>query len=150
MTSDDVQRRHRREAANDSRRGARVYDESLLRPIRRCRVSQAQLENGRLMPVATELRAVWDAMRPSYQALLGGAMTPEAAAAAMQRDALEKIELMHRDVEPERVGASRCKLVGLLLLVGWIVLAARQLRRASSATGAAIGSPTCSCCRRWS
>ena len=49
------------------------------------------------MPVATELRAVWDAMRPQYQAVLGGAMTPEAAAATMQRDALEKISQMHRD-----------------------------------------------------
>ncbi len=32
--------------------------------------SLAQLKNGRLMPTATELRAVWDAMRPPYQALV--------------------------------------------------------------------------------
>ena len=38
--------------------------------------SLAQLKNGRLMPTGTELRAVWDGMRPNYQGLLSGAMTP--------------------------------------------------------------------------
>ena len=81
-----------------------VYEESLSSTDPTYRVSQAQRENTRLMPVATELRGVWDAMRPQYQALLGGRTTPEVAAATMQRDALENIELMHRHVTPDRSG----------------------------------------------
>jgi arabinogalactan oligomer/maltooligosaccharide transport system permease protein len=84
------------------------------------RASLAQLENGRLMPVATELRAVWDAMRPSYQALLGGNMTPEEAAAKMQRDAVEKIALMHRQLEPAQ-GQLAVQLAGGGLLVAWLL-----------------------------
>ncbi len=53
--------------------------------------SALQIEHGRLMPVVPEMRAIWDAMRPSYQAVLGGAMTPEQAAKAMQDLALRKI-----------------------------------------------------------
>ena len=72
------------------------------------------------MPVATELRAVWDAMRPSYQALLAGSMTPEAAADQMQRDALLKIEQMHREFEPAH-GQAALAWIGLGLLVAWLV-----------------------------
>ena len=49
----------------------------------------------RAMPVVPELRAIWDAMRPSYQAVLGGVKTPEQAAADMQALALRKIEEMN-------------------------------------------------------
>jgi maltose-binding protein MalE len=47
------------------------------------------------MPVVPELRAIWDAMRPSYQAVLGGAKTPEQAAKEMQELALRKIMEMN-------------------------------------------------------
>ncbi len=46
-----------------------------------------QLEVGRPMPVVTELRWIWDAMRPSYQAIFTGNMTPKEAARAMQAQA---------------------------------------------------------------
>lgn len=46
-----------------------------------------QMEVGRPMPVVTELRWIWDAMRPSYQAIFTGNMTPEEAAKDMQRQA---------------------------------------------------------------
>jgi maltose-binding protein MalE len=46
-----------------------------------------QMEVGRPMPVVTELRWIWDAMRPSYQAIFTGNMTPEEAARAMQEQA---------------------------------------------------------------
>jgi maltose-binding protein MalE len=59
------------------------------------RNSVLQIERGRAMPVVPELRAVWDAMRPSYQAVLGGARTPEQAAKDMQRLALQKIAEMN-------------------------------------------------------
>ena len=53
--------------------------------------SQIQIDRGRSMPVVPELRAIWDAMRPSYQAVLGGVKTPEQAAKDMQNLALRKI-----------------------------------------------------------
>jgi len=54
-----------------------------------------QLELGRPMPVAPELRAIWDAMRPPYQSVLGGSMTPERAAREMQSLAVRKIAEMY-------------------------------------------------------
>ena len=57
--------------------------------------SRRQIDRGRAMPVVPELRAIWDAMRPSYQAVLGGAKSPEEAARDMQRLALRKIAEMN-------------------------------------------------------
>jgi maltose-binding protein MalE len=59
------------------------------------RNSQIQIEHGRAMPVVPELRAIWDAMRPSYQAVLGGSKSAEQAAIDMQGDALRKIKEMN-------------------------------------------------------
>jgi len=59
------------------------------------RNSAIQIKQGRTMPVAPELRAIWDSMRPGYQAVLGGALTPESAAEAMQQLALAKIREMN-------------------------------------------------------
>ena len=57
--------------------------------------SAVQIERGRLLPMVPELRAVWDAMRPSYQAVLGGSKTPEQAARDMQDLAVRKIGEMN-------------------------------------------------------
>ncbi len=57
--------------------------------------SRLQIENGRSMPIVPELRAIWDAMRPSYQAVLGGVKSPEQAAKEMQKLALRKINEMN-------------------------------------------------------
>lgn len=81
-------------------------------------VSRLQLENGHLMPVVTELRAVWDGMRPAYQAVLGGSLSPAEAAERMQSDAEGFIATMHRRIEP----APWLPLLGLLL--GLALLAA--------------------------
>ncbi|MCU0643025.1 MAG: extracellular solute-binding protein [bacterium] len=43
-----------------------------------------QLEVGTLMPVVTELRWIWDAMRPGYQSIFTGRLTPVQAAKEMQ------------------------------------------------------------------
>ncbi|MDZ7263275.1 MAG: extracellular solute-binding protein [candidate division KSB1 bacterium] len=43
-----------------------------------------QMAVGTLMPVVAELRWVWDAMRPAYQSIFTGRLTPEQAAADMQ------------------------------------------------------------------
>jgi maltose-binding protein MalE len=58
--------------------------------------SRAQYDVGRRMPVVPEMRAVWDAMRPSLQLAMNGKLDPQAAAAAMQREAVEKIAAMQR------------------------------------------------------
>jgi len=59
------------------------------------RNSAVQIEHGRPMPVVAELRAIWDSMRPGYQAVLGGSLTPEEAAHEMQKLALTKIREMN-------------------------------------------------------
>lgn len=56
------------------------------------RNSALQIERGRPMPVVPELRAIWDAMRPGYQAVLGGSKTPQQAAKEMQLLAVRKIQ----------------------------------------------------------
>jgi len=57
--------------------------------------SAQQIQRGRTMPVIPELRAIWDSMRPSYQAVLGGAKSPEQAAREMQDLAVRKIKEMN-------------------------------------------------------
>jgi arabinogalactan oligomer/maltooligosaccharide transport system permease protein len=119
MVSDEVQRRLvQRLKMLPGRRSA--WDERLLDSDPTLATSRRQLENGRLTPIATELRAVWDGMRPSYQALLGGTLAPEAAAAQMQRDAVAKIDLMHRRIEPGRTPAA-LRTIGALLLAAAFV-----------------------------
>ena len=50
-----------------------------------------QMLVGRLMPPVTEMRWIWDAMRPSYQAVFTGSVTPEQAAENMQALSLKLI-----------------------------------------------------------
>lgn len=57
--------------------------------------SLLQILRGRPMPVVPEMRAVWDAMRPAYQAVMGGARSPEQAAKDMQALAVRKIREMN-------------------------------------------------------
>jgi maltose-binding protein MalE len=59
------------------------------------RNSLEQIRRGKPMPVVPEMRAIWDAMRPSYQAVMGGAKTPEQAAREMQKLAVRKIRDMY-------------------------------------------------------
>jgi arabinogalactan oligomer/maltooligosaccharide transport system permease protein len=119
MASDEVQRRLVQKLRMlPGRRSA--WNDPLFESDPTLASSRSQLENGRLMPVATELRAVWDGMRPSYQALLGGTMTPEAAAAQMQRDAISKIDLMHRELEPGQSVAVLQTIIAILLAVALI------------------------------
>ncbi len=59
------------------------------------RNSRLQIERGKPMPVVPELRAIWDAMRPSYQAVLNGTKTAKQAARDMQELAVRKIAEMN-------------------------------------------------------
>jgi maltose-binding protein MalE len=72
-----------------------LYDDPFVKNDELLINSQKQIEFGRAMPVIPELRAVWDAMRPSYQAVLGGSKTAEQAAADMQNLAVRKIAEMN-------------------------------------------------------
>lgn len=97
-----------------------VHDQALKLQDPAFLVSQQQARQTRLIPVATELRAVWDAMKPQYQAVLAGTTSPTTAADAMQRDALDKIRQMHQQVTPT-FGSIGVRLFGLAALVGWLV-----------------------------
>ncbi len=97
-----------------------LYDDPALTADPTLLASKQQLDNGRLMPVDSELRAVWDAMRPHYQSLLGGNATAEEAARDMQRDADRAIELMNRTSDGQ-AGAWIWQLLGILLCGGLIV-----------------------------
>jgi len=83
------------------------------------RASRQQLENGRAMPVVAELRAVWDSMRPHYQALLGGGATPQQAARQMQAAAVDKIGQMNEVVQPG-VTAWLIEVLALILVLGFL------------------------------
>ncbi len=56
--------------------------------------SKRQIDVGKPMPIVPELRAIWDAMKPNYQAVLNGQKTPEQAARDMQLLSERKIREM--------------------------------------------------------
>jgi maltose-binding protein MalE len=56
--------------------------------------SMEQALHGRPMPVVPEMRAIWDAMRPYYQSVMGGKLDPAEAARDMQEQAVRKISEM--------------------------------------------------------
>ena len=122
MASDDVQRRLVQRLRMLPARKT-VWDDPVFSTDATLAASRAQLENGRLMPVATELRAVWDGMRPAYQAVLGGSLEPAAAAKRMQHDAEGFIDSMHRRIEPSPLVPVLATIVGL----GLLALLVRQL-----------------------
>jgi maltose-binding protein MalE len=72
-----------------------LYDDPFIKSDEILVNSRLQIERGKPMPVVPELRAIWDAMRPSYQAVLGGAKTAKEAARDMQELALRKIKEMN-------------------------------------------------------
>jgi len=134
MTSEPVQRRIVRELRMLPVRQS-LQTDPLFATDPTLRASLEQLQNGRLMPVDTELRAIWDAMRPPYQALLGGSMKPADAAATMQREALAKIDQIHADAAPDN-SLAVLNLLGLILIAALVVWQrhsftqlARDLRR---------------------
>ena len=98
------------------------------------------------MPVATELRAVWDAMRPKYQALLGGGVASPGSRRQCMRDALEKIEPMHREFKP-RLKDGRFAMAWICSTRCLASLAAKQLSAFSSPTGDVIRPATFSSSR---
>jgi maltose-binding protein MalE len=72
-----------------------ALENDLVKKDQLIQASISQMEVGKPMPVIPELRAIWDAMRPYYQAVLGGTMQPEVASRKMQELAIKKIEEMN-------------------------------------------------------
>ncbi len=72
-----------------------ALENDLVKKDKLVQASISQMEVGKPMPVVPELRAIWDAMRPFYQAVLGGTMQPEKASREMQELAIKKIEEMN-------------------------------------------------------
>ena len=58
--------------------------------------SIAQMMEGKPMPVVPEMRAIWDALRPSQEEIMANKTTPQAAAAKMQALAEQKIKEMNQ------------------------------------------------------
>jgi maltose-binding protein MalE len=73
-----------------------LYERPLVKDDPLLQASLKQVKLGRRMPVVPEMRAIWDAMRPSFQDVLNGNLTPEEAAKRMQADAVQKIREMGR------------------------------------------------------
>jgi arabinogalactan oligomer/maltooligosaccharide transport system permease protein len=63
------------------------------------RVSTTMVRIGKASPLIPEMRAVWDAMRPPYQNVLGGNISAPAAAKEMQRLAVQKIREMNEGAQ---------------------------------------------------
>ncbi len=97
-----------------------LLDDPLLDEDPTLKASVIQMQNGRMMPVVAELRAIWDTMRPQYQALLGGSITPEEAAANMQIEAQKSITRMNQELKPTAF-AQVFKGLMVLALVGVLV-----------------------------
>jgi maltose-binding protein MalE len=58
------------------------------------RASRDQIDKGKLMPIVPEMRAIWDAMRPNYQSVLNGELSPDEGARRMQQRAETMIKRM--------------------------------------------------------
>jgi arabinogalactan oligomer/maltooligosaccharide transport system permease protein len=80
------------------------------------------------MPVVPEIRAVWDALRGPYQSVLGGELSPDAAAAKAQELAMRQITAMNEVIQP---GPGTKVLNGFLVVlgIGALYVMARAVRR---------------------
>jgi maltose-binding protein MalE len=95
LTSPEAELRSVRELAIlPSHRDA--YRDSTLLQDPYLAVSITAIERGRRMPVVPEMRVIWDAMRPAMENVMNGTMTPAAAAADMQKRALDQIANMKK------------------------------------------------------
>lgn len=95
LTSDGAQRTYARTMRTIPSR-PKVLDDPDLAADEFIRISAAQAEVGRPMPVDPELRAVWDALRPNYQSVLNGTKSPAQAARDAQAAALKMIAEMNQ------------------------------------------------------
>jgi len=81
---------------------------------------------GRPMPIIPEMRAIWDALREQYQAVLGGTISPQIAARRAQENSVKQIKIMNEVIQP---GMQATILYGIIMLVSIIlfVIILRQI-----------------------
>lgn len=84
------------------------------------------MKKGIPMPVAPELRAVWDALRTQYQAVLGGAVDVNKAGPLAQAEALRQIKTMN-DIREPGIQALVVKILGFLVLAFALGLFIREI-----------------------
>ncbi len=125
LTDEGTQRRYLKEQFIVPSRLS-LRDEPILRTNATLRASVQAANTGRLMPTQTEMRAVWDAMRPPYQSLMAGNITAEEAAAEMQRAAEEKIATLTTVAEPDAF-APVVPIIGLVALAALLFWQRRAL-----------------------
>ena len=80
------------------------------------------VEVGRPMAVVPEMRAIWDALRTQYQAVLGGNIEPNIAAQLSQENALKQIRLMNEIQLEDKSGAIIKILMIIFALLGMAYL----------------------------
>ena len=66
---------------------------------------------GKPMPIVPEMRAIWDALRTQYQAVLGGNISVDQAATRSQEQSLAQIQDMNEVLEPD----------GTAFLIKWVL-----------------------------
>ena len=99
LTGKETQERFLKEKIYPSRIALR--DAAILREDPTLVASIAQIERGRTMPTAMEIRAVWDGMRPHYQQIMAGSVTAAEATPRMQADTVSKIATLTSSVQPD-------------------------------------------------
>jgi arabinogalactan oligomer / maltooligosaccharide transport system permease protein len=100
-----------------AQRDRRVLDDPIIR------VSIEQVRIGKASPLVPEMRAVWDAMRPAYQSVLGGNLTAAAAAREQQRLAEQKIREMNEGSDEDRIDpAIAVAFQAIAVLAGLVAL----------------------------
>ena len=67
-----------------------VRDSDAVRDNAELQASLSTVEKGRMMPIAPQMRQIWDGMRGPYQLVMNGAVTPEEGARLMQEN-VEKL-----------------------------------------------------------
>ena len=75
------------------------------------------IEVGRPMPIIPEMRAIWDALREQYQAVLGGTISPEVAARKAQENSIEQITIMNEVIKPGVMSTIISWLIGFSLII---------------------------------
>ena len=84
------------------------------------------IQVGRPMPIIPEMRAIWDALREQYQAVLGGIIDPELAAKKSQVNAVKQISIMNEIIEPG-IQAKIIKIFFLVIIIILCVLLFKQI-----------------------
>jgi arabinogalactan oligomer/maltooligosaccharide transport system permease protein len=84
------------------------------------------IEVGRPMPIIPEMRAIWDALREQYQAVLGGTVSPEIAAKRSQENSIKQIAIMNEIIQPG-TQAKVFKLIFVIALIALLVILSKQI-----------------------